>query len=51
MLLWEALLWIGKDYHHEQAALSKLIEALISRESNLRLDIDKVPKKVKENPN
>lgn len=50
-LLWEALLWIGKDYNHEQSPLSKPIEALIADEANDRLNIGEVPEKVAENPN
>ena len=51
VLLWEALLWIGKDYNHEQSPLSKPIEALISAEANLRLDFGEVPPRVAENVN
>ena len=51
VLLWQALLWIEKDYNHEQPVLSKSIESLIANESNYRLDIGEVPENVKENPN
>ena len=44
------VLWIGKDYNHEQAALPKAIESLISRESNLQLNLGEVPELVASNP-